>query len=460
MDEELRRDLDRFAAENEERIFRDIARLVAIDSVEGEPAPGAPFGAGPRAALDLGLTIARELGLDAVDCEGRIGYAALGRGERYLATITHLDVVPAGDGWTEDPFTMREREGYIIGRGVMDDKGPSVLCLYALKYLRERGLPLRYPIRALLGVNEETNMYDLEYYLAHEPAPLFCFSPDANFPLCNGEKGICHGKIRSGSLFKSILEIRGSVAANVIPNEAQALVRAKSLPDSEQVRAEEAAPGLWKLTASGLGGHASLPEGTVNAVGVLIAYLLENHVCDEREQEFLRLLALLHSSTDGSALGVAADDGLFEPLTIVGTMIGLENGRLCQTFDCRYPTGMSGEKLAALLAARAGDLAEIVVEHDKEPFYMSLDNPAVQVCICAYNEVTGEQAVPYTIGGGTYARSFPNAVAFGPEHPERPAPAFAGPIHGVEEAASKAFFLEALKIYILALLELEKLDFQ
>ena len=153
MDEELRRDLDRYAAEKEEMIFRDLARLVAINSVEGEPAPGAPFGAGPRAALDLGLAIARELGLEAVDCEGRIGYAALGRGDRYLATITHLDVVPAGDGWQEDPFTLREREGYVIGRGVMDDKGPSVLCLYALNYLRERGVPLRYPIRALLGVN-------------------------------------------------------------------------------------------------------------------------------------------------------------------------------------------------------------------------------------------------------------------------------------------------------------------
>ncbi len=459
MDEELRRDLDRYAAEKEEMIFRDLARLVAINSVEGEPAPGAPFGAGPRAALDLGLAIARELGLEAVDCEGRIGYAALGWGDRYLATITHLDVVPAGDGWQEDPFTLREREGYVIGRGVMDDKGPSVLCLYALNYLRERGVPLRYPIRALLGVNEETNMQDLEYYLAHEPAPLFCFSPDANFPLCNGEKGICHGRIVSCSPFDSIVEIRSSAAANVIPNEASALVKAENLASTDRVLAEETEQGLWRLTARGLGGHASLPEGTVNAGGVLIAYLMENRVGDERERAFLQLLSRLHSAADGSGLGVAADDGLFEPLTIVGTMLSLENGRLCQVFDCRYPTGMSGEKLAALLAQEAGDLAEIAMDQDKAPFYMSVDNPAVKVCIDAYNDVTGEQAKPYTIGGGTYARCFPNAVAFGPEHPERPAPAFAGPIHGVDEAACKADFLEALKIYILALLELEKLPF-
>ena len=177
MDNELRHDIDKYVESNRGAILRDIARLVAINSVEGEAEPNAPFGRGPREALDKGLEIARELGLDAVDCEGKIGYACLGGdSDRYLATITHLDVVPVGEGWTQDPFTMREREGYIIGRGVMDDKGPSVLCLYALKYLKDKGIALRYPVRALLGANEETGMKDVEYYLANYPAPLFCFS--------------------------------------------------------------------------------------------------------------------------------------------------------------------------------------------------------------------------------------------------------------------------------------------
>ena len=104
-------------------------------------------------------------------------------------------------------------------------------------------------------------------------------------------------------------------------------------------------------------------------------------------------------------------------------------------------------------------MARVVKTGDSVPFYMSLDNPAIQVCIQAYNAVTGENAKPYTIGGGTYARHFPNAVSFGPEHPERPAPAFAGPIHGVDEAACEDWMKEALEIYILALLELEKLDY-
>ena len=459
MNEELRREIERFVQQNEEGIFRDIARLVAINSVEGKPEEGAPFGPGPRAALDLGLQIARELGLEAVDCEGRIGYAALGQGERYLATITHLDVVPVGDGWKEDPFTMREREGYIIGRGVMDDKGPSVLCLYALKYLKEKKIPLKYPVRALLGANEETGMGDLSYYLSRYPAPLFCFSPDADFPLCNGEKGIYHGRILSRVPMEAILDIHGGTAPNAVPDKAEALVRAQKLTDTEWVTAAEQEPGVWKLAARGVGGHASLPKGTVNAIGVLVDYLLANGVGSGEERQFLQLLHLLHSAWDGSALGVAADDGLFEPLTIVGGVIGVENGRLFQTVDSRYPTNMSGEKIAAGIREKAGALAEVTIDRDVEPFYMSLDNPAVQVCIKAYNAVTGEEARPFTIGGGTYAREFPNAVSFGPEHPERPQPDFAGPIHGVDEAACKAWLLEALQVYILTLIELEKLDF-
>ena len=176
MDLSLRNDIDRFVAENEKQIFDNIARLVAIDSVEGERAPGMPFGPGPDRALKEALKLSEELGLKAVNCENYMGYAEIGEGEDYLATITHLDVVPVGDGWAHDPFTMREREGFIIGRGVMDDKGPAVLSLYALKYLKDKNVPLRYPVRALLGANEESGMGDVTYYLEHYKAPLFCFS--------------------------------------------------------------------------------------------------------------------------------------------------------------------------------------------------------------------------------------------------------------------------------------------
>ena len=459
MDQNLSRDIDSFIAEHEEEIFAAIARLVAINSVEGEAAPGAPFGPGPARALAEGLALAEELGLKAVNCEDHIGYAALGEGEDYLATITHLDIVPTGEGWSADPFVMREREGYILGRGVMDDKGPSVLCLYALKYLKDRGCALRYPIRALLGINEETGMADVEYYLAHYKAPLFCFSPDANFPLCNGEKGIYHGRMLSKVPMENLVDIRGGFAANAIPDRAEAWIRAESVSDAPGVKAERAEDGLWHLTASGIGGHASLPEGTVNAIGLLVNCILKQGLAGAQEARFLKAVSLLNENADGSGLGVQASDGLFKPLTIIGGVIGVEDGRMFQTLDSRYPTNTSGEKIAATIRERLGDAVDVTVDRDAPPFYMSLDKPEVKVCIDAYNDVTGEQAVPYTIGGGTYARDFPNAVSFGPEHPERPQPDFAGPIHGVDEAACKADLLEALKVYITALLALEQIDF-
>ena len=145
---------------------RDIKRLVDINSVEGTPEPGKPFGAGPAAALDEALKMAAEMGLSTNNCEGYMGWAELpGQTDKQIATITHLDVVPQGNGWTADPFDMQVRDGWIIGRGVADDKGPSVLCLYALKFLKEHNVPLKYGVRALLGANEETGMEDVEYYL-------------------------------------------------------------------------------------------------------------------------------------------------------------------------------------------------------------------------------------------------------------------------------------------------------
>ena len=141
MDNNIIQSIDRFIAENERNIVRDIGRVVAVNSVLAEAKEGMPFGEGPAKVLEVGLEIAKELGLDTYNCENYLGYASIGDSEDYLATVTHLDIVPAGEGWTGDPFVLRERDGYLIGRGVMDDKGPSIICLYALKYLKEAGIP-------------------------------------------------------------------------------------------------------------------------------------------------------------------------------------------------------------------------------------------------------------------------------------------------------------------------------
>lgn len=147
MDQALNQKIDAYIAENKEQLLQDIAALVAIDSVEGTPEEGAPFGAGPRAALDKTLELAAGMGFATRNCENYIGYAELAGAdpEKYLATICHVDVVPVGNGWTADPFKMRIQDGWLLGRGVSDDKGPMIVTLYALKFLKEQGYQTALP---------------------------------------------------------------------------------------------------------------------------------------------------------------------------------------------------------------------------------------------------------------------------------------------------------------------------
>ncbi len=452
--------VDGFCAASRQDIIRSIKRLVDIPSVESAPQAGMPFGPGPAAALAEGLKMAQEMGLATENSENRIGWAELaGTTDKQIATITHLDVVPQGNGWTGDPFNMVERDGWLIGRGVTDDKGPSVLCLYALKFLKDNKVPLRYSVRALLGANEETGMEDVEYYLENFKAPDFCFSPDAEFPVCNGEKGVFGATLVSEELGGNLIDFAGGVANNVIPDRASCLVKADfaALIPRDGITLEEE-NGAVRIRGWGKGGHASMPAGTVNAIGLVVDYLVDNGLCTEKENRFLHFLQKLHHATDGSGVGVAAKDEVFDPLTIIGGVIRMENGRLYQQVDSRYPTSITGEELAQRLVKASEGTASIEGVSACEPFYCSAEDPAIQALINTYNEVTGENAKPFTMGGGTYARHFPRAVSFGPENLTTVLPEFGGPIHGANECANVDQLMQALKIYILALLRLQDIE--
>ncbi len=458
--ETYRAAVDAFVAENRQNVIRDIKRLVDVPSVEGKPEEGKPFGPGPAAALAQGLAIAEEMGLATHNCENYIGWAELaGESGAQIATITHLDVVPQGNGWTADPFDMQVKDGWLIGRGVADDKGPSVLCLYALKFLKEQGVPLKYTVRALLGANEETGMKDVDYYLEHYEAPAFCFSPDAEFPVCNGEKGGFNGELVSGPLAGNLLEFEGGVAHNVIPDRASCLVKGDiaKLAEREGITLEEE-NGAVRIRGWGRGGHAAMPAGTVNAIGLIVDYLLDNGLCTEKENAFLKVLQKLHHATDGSGVGIAAKDEAFDPLTIIGGMIALRDGKLRQDVDSRYPTSITGEEIARRLSEALGGAGTVENARWNKPFYISADDAAIQALVDTYNEVTGENARPFTMGGGTYARHFPRAVSFGPERLDTVLPDFAGPMHGANEGANIGQLMQALKIYILALLRLQDIE--
>ena len=449
---------EEFVEREIENMKRDLGLLVSHPSVFATDAE--PFGLENQKVLADALRMMQDSGLRTKNLENYCGYGEAGEGEKLVGILAHLDVVPAGEGWNTDPYTMVEKDGVLYGRGVSDDKGGAVASLYALKYLIETGYPFKKRVRLILGCNEETGMKDVEHYLANYPAPLFCFSPDADFPLICGEKGIWHGRMSALTKAENIVSISGGVAPNAVSSLCEAVVKAggNALQSTEDVEASFDGE-LWHLTAHGISGHASLPEGTKNAIGVMLQYLLDNAVPSEAEKPFLEAALLIHKATDGSAAGIDAVSEGFTPLTVVSGMIGMEDGVIWQSLDSRYVPSTSGEEILSKLRSDFEGAAEVTCTRDAAPFYKSPECPEIKACMDAYCTVTGEKAEPFTIGGGTYARDFPNAVGFGPEYEGRERPAFVGSMHGAEEGASKTELLQSLKIYILSLLNLEEVDF-
>ncbi len=463
--------VDAYIDEVWDDVLHDIGELVSHPSIadDAQAEPGAPFGAAARAALDCGLAIAGRLGYQTGEDEGYIGWGDIpGQTDTQVATIAHIDVVPAGPGWATDPFTMERREGWLLGRGVLDDKGPAVLSLYAGAFFAHEGITPRYTFRALLGSDEEAGMSDVHRYLEHHDDPAFLFTPDASFPVCNAEKGCFNGTFTSGSITGGrIVSWSGAEATNAIPSksELELTVDAATLPapqaHADRIEITSACPGVARIVAQGIGGHASSPEGTVNAIGLIVGYLQEiRSLFNEDEQRALDLLALIHADTTGDAVGIASESAAFGPLTLnAGTIAVRADGRIEQTVDVRYPDSTTSAQIADTLSALAGQYGStFALDWAKEPFSVNADHPAVQTLLEVYHDVTGKPAEPFSMGGGTYARNFACAVSFGPEGDMSEAPSWVGAIHGANEGVSEASLRQALKIYILALVRLMELD--
>lgn len=450
-----------------EDVIRDIDYLVQVESVEDRPhaKEGMPFGPAPYEALSRGLEIAERLGLEAHDCAGHIGYADLpGASEKQIATIAHTDIVPLGTGWHTDPLHVTRKDGYLLGRGVLDDKGPFTLSLYAAHFFVEEekrtGRKMPYTLRCLVGCNEETDMEDVEWYLAHYPEPDFLFTPDADFPLICGEKGLYGAVFTTGPIAEKVVQFDAGTASNAIPGLAQMTLRAdaETLPAEDGIEIESVGEGLALLTAHGKGGHASMPEGTRNAIGMLVDYCLDNGLVSGAERRFFEFEQKIFAGSDGSGLGIACSDGKFGALTCCGGVIHLVDGRFEQTLDARYPTSATGEELDRTLSAlAAGFDVQFHPGRKVEPFYTDPASAEIQTLLATYNEFTGHEDEPFTIGGGTYARHFAHACAFGPHDSRIEDPDWVGIEHGPDEGIAEAQLKLALKIYIMGIARLMEL---
>lgn len=469
--EEILAQADTFIDEHWEEIVREIDTLVAVPSVVDfeRATPEDPSGPEAHAGLRASVDLAQRLGFKAWDDAGEIGIADLaGQSDTQLALICHADVVTPGVGWTNDPWTLARRDGFLIGRGVIDDKGPLVISLYCMKFFKDycerTGAQLPYTLRMLMGTNEETGtMRDVRYYLEHYPAPAFLFTPDNAFPACYGEKGqfdvaIVSDKLEDGTIVDFTTE---DSSTNAVPSRAIMVVRAgaSALPAADGIELHDMGDGSVRLVATGRGGHASLPEGTVNAIDLLVKYALANGICTPAEERYLAMIGRIMDSTDGSSIGVDSRDEYFGALTCIVGTIHFNEGRLRITIDIRYPTSTSNGELLAKFQSLA-EQANAAVEQTGglPPFLTKPDGPAIQALASAYREATGYDGEPFTIGGGTYAREFPCAASFGPEDPHDEYPDWVGPMHGADEGASEESLKRAMRVYILTIYRLMEID--
>lgn len=406
-----------------EDMIETLARWIKIPSVKDEPAPGAPFGTEVRRALDAALQDAADMGFEVRNFDGYAGDVRMGPlGVDPIAVLAHLDVVPTGDGWKQDPFGAEIVDGKMYGRGTADDKGPAVAALYAMYALKKAGVPLKREVRLILGCDEESGWGCMEYYAKHCDMPRVGFSPDANFPVINTEKGMLHLSLHGAYTTDGlqVKEISVGERCNVVPGLATALIcgdeelckKAAAVAAELQLDVQaEMQEGLVKLTSVGIPGHAAFPQATRNALGQMLLVLRELGV-----QGTLRTLAdCVGMEYDGKSLGVKCEDHTSGPLTCnMGILRYNEQDGLYATLDIRYPILASHTALLKCISDALAPAVNVTVDSHKVPHHVAPNSQLVKALMSAYAEVTGDtESQPMAIGGGTYAKVLQEGVAFG-----------------------------------------------
>ena len=434
-----------------------LQKWIRVPSVKGEAAPGAPFGKEVRSMLDMALADCEQMGFKTQNFDGYIAHADLGEGsdEDALAILAHLDVVPEGDGWKYPPYGAVIENGRMYGRGTSDDKGPAVAALYAMKAVKDAGIPLRRKVRLILGCDEESGWEDIAHYNKVATMPRMGFSPDASYPIINIEKGICrlelHGVLSNEGL--QVIAFNNGERPNVIPGRASALVvgDAATVAQAEAAAKKLDTPAEVQLTdkgvsitVTGISGHAAYPETARNANGEMLLLLRELGV-----QGDLRLLAdKIGLDYKGEGLEISVSDGISGYLTCNLGIIRAGEGGVYATLDIRYPVMTNPDMIIKNVSASLPDMRVDAMEV-KEPHHVPAGSELVQKLLDAYHEVTGYERKCLYTGGGTYARSLQEGVAFGASFPQDEDLA-----HQANEYADIEGLYKNIKIFALAIVKL------
>lgn len=407
-----------------EDMVRDLIRLARIPSVQSAPGEHAPFGEECARCLREAAALFRENGFTVREYpDSGYALAEYGEGEKCLGLFAHLDVVPVNepDWLLTRPFEILEKDGFLIGRGVDDNKNGVVGALYLLKAARDMNLPLRHRLMVYLGTNEESGMKDIRAYAAEQKAPDMCLVPDSGFPFSLGERGILRADVRGERPLRDILFLQGGEAYNTVMPSLVCRVR-KSAQRRTWLEAHARAwltvteeDDALRLDVAGLAAHAGHPKDGESAFFRLCSLLRECEALSQEDRQTLDVAWHALSDTDGTALGIAENDPTLGELTVANGIVRLDEGRLVFTLDIRHGESITGETLMARLMRcfePNGFCAE--VHSDAPAFTIPADDPLAQAMLRAYREASGDPAgKPYYMNGGTYCKYLPHAFATG-----------------------------------------------
>lgn len=420
-------------------LLADLQEVLKVPSVrdDSQATEDAPLGPGPRDALLKFLEIFERDGFKTTNVDNLAGYLEYGEGDEMLGIIGHVDVVPVGDGWDTDPFEPVIKDNRIYARGSSDDKGPTMAAYYGLKIIKELGLPVSKRVRVILGTDEETGWTGMNHYLEVEEVPDFGFSPDAEFPIINGEKGNMvmniHTKGENDGVFQ-LIKFDAGLRPNMVPENATAVV---TMPVDQQEAIAEAYAKFIEETpitgevdfddnvatfkAHGKAAHGAKPEAGINAATYLATFL-NDYDFNGAAKDYLAITAdLLQNDPFAEKLGLREHDENMGDLTMnVGIFhFNQESDDNTINLNFRFPTG-TDERIANKVAEMVKPYnATVNLEPGTHvPHYVPGDDPLVKTLLDVYHEHTGLPAHEQVIGGGTFGRLLERGVAFGAMFPD------------------------------------------
>lgn len=379
-------------------MIETLRKLLQYKSVAEHGEAPYPYGKEVGAAKDYMLSLCQSFGFRTKDADGKYAYAEIGEGDELIGILCHLDVVPEGDGWEYPCFdgtvATVDGEERLYGRGTIDDKGPAVANVFAMKDLLDSGKPLTKRVRIIFGQSEENGDWDdIKAYKEHEELPTYGYNPDGEFPAIYGENGITLFKVSYPLAESGLTSIKAGSAPNAVADKCYVQLADGSVVETQGKAAHGCAPWL---------GESALSKAM-----------------EQLDVPFAKMYnELIGWDLKGEKLGIAYADEASGALSLNAGKVVVEEETICMYLDIRYPVTADVEKLIATIAkgfAEYGASAELI--HHMAPVYMDKNGPVMQALLGAYRQVTGDETDAMTTGGGTYARSMDNIIAFGPVFP-------------------------------------------